>query len=838
MLRKLRLGTQFTLLLTLIFLCGIILSGITLSQAMQSKAEDEISTKAELLTQTMNAVRTYTSENVAPLLKQQLATSPKFISETVPAYAALTVFKNFRSQPEHKDYVYREATLNPTNPRDQADEFETKLVEQFRQQPTLQKLSGYRTMDGVNLFYTARPLAVKKASCLQCHSTPDKAPKSQLVSFGDRGGFGWKLNEIVAAQTIYVPSDQVFQRGKQYLGLSMGIFASIFAVVVLVINRLLKQRVISPLNHLTAIARNLTTETITAEQMSEFNSQRIARVARRGDEPGQLARTFQHMAQEVANREQSLSQAVEQRTAQLAETMKTAQQAKAQAEEANATKSKFLANMSHELRTPLNAIIGYSEILVEEMSDLEVPSLIPDVQKIRGAGKHLLGLINNILDLSKVEAGKVELFPETFAIAPLMKEITDTIHPLIVKNHNTLVVNCPSDIGSMRSDVTKLRQSLFNLLSNASKFTENGTVTLTVERQESDLITFSVNDTGIGMTPEQQAKLFQAFSQADASTTRKYGGTGLGLVITQQFCKLLGGEILVESEAGQGTTFIVRLPERLLESERPVAPASVTSRVQRQVNGTGSTILVVDDDPAAHDLMQRFLSREGYRVIAAMDGQEGVTLAKQHMPDVILLDIHMPLMNGWEALSLLKSDPGLAKIPVMIVTIEDDQALGAALGAVDYLLKPVDYDRLLNLLHPYQVQSSSNTVLVVEDNTENREMIVRQVTKAGWQVLEAEHGRKALEVLQQEQPAVILLDLMMPEMDGFEFIQELRQHPQWRSLPVIVLTAKDLSLEERQWLSEQTQQVYTKGTSSRQDLLDEIRSLTRSSSVPPASDAN
>jgi signal transduction histidine kinase/DNA-binding response OmpR family regulator len=838
MLRKLRLGTQFTLLLTLIFLCGIILSGITLSQAMQSKAEDEISTKAELLTQTMNAVRTYTSENVAPLLKQQLATSPKFISETVPAYAALTVFKNFRSQPEHKDYVYREATLNPTNPRDQADEFETKLVEQFRQQPTLQKLSGYRTMDGVNLFYTARPLAVKKASCLQCHSTPDKAPKSQLASFGDRGGFGWKLNEIVAAQTIYVPSDQVFQRGKQYLGLSMGIFASIFAVVVLVINRLLKQRVISPLNHLTAIARNLTTETITAEQMSEFNSQRIARVARRGDEPGQLARTFQHMAQEVANREQSLSQAVEQRTAQLAETMKTAQQAKAQAEEANATKSKFLANMSHELRTPLNAIIGYSEILVEEMSDLEVPSLIPDVQKIRGAGKHLLGLINNILDLSKVEAGKVELFPETFAIAPLMKEITDTIHPLIVKNHNTLVVNCPSDIGSMRSDVTKLRQSLFNLLSNASKFTENGTVTLTVERQEPDWITFLVNDTGIGMNPEQQAKLFQAFSQADASTTRKYGGTGLGLVITQQFCKLLGGEIQVESEAGQGTTFIVRLPERLPESERPVAPASVTSRVQRQVNGTGSTILVVDDDPAAHDLMQRFLSREGYRVIAAMDGQEGVTLAKQHMPDVILLDIHMPLMNGWEALSLLKSDPGLAKIPVMIVTIEDDQALGTALGAVDYLLKPVDYDRLLNLLHPYQVQSSSNTVLVVEDNTENREMIVRQVTKAGWQVLEAEHGRKALEVLQQEQPAVILLDLMMPEMDGFEFIQELRQHPQWRSLPVIVLTAKDLSLEERQWLSEQTQRVYTKGTSSRQDLLEEIRSLMRSSSVPPASDAN
>ena len=490
MLRKLRLGTQFTLLLTLIFLGGTILSGITLSQAMQHKAEDEVSTKAEILTQTMNAVRSYTSDHIAPLLQKQLETSPKFISETVPAYSALEVFKNFRSQPEHHDYLYREATLNPTNPRDKADEFEANLVQQFRQQPALTKLSGYRNLDGVNLFFTARPLAVKKASCLQCHSTPAAAPKSQIASFGSEGGFGWQLNDIISAQTIYVPSDQVFHQGQQYLALTIGIFAAIFAAAVLLINRLLKRRVIHPLNQLTTIARSLTTETITVEQVSEFNSAKITRVARRGDEPGQLARAFQHMAQEVATREQTLSHAVEQRTAQLAESMKTAQQAKAQAEEANTTKSKFLANMSHELRTPLNAIIGYSEILVEEMTDLEVPILIPDVQKINGAGQHLLGLINNILDLSKVEAGKVELFLETFAIAPLMQEITDTIYPLLIKNHNTLVVNCPSDIGTMRSDITKLRQSLFNLLSNAGKFTENGTVTLTIERK-SDWISFS-----------------------------------------------------------------------------------------------------------------------------------------------------------------------------------------------------------------------------------------------------------------------------------------------------------------------------------------------------------
>ncbi|PSB24986.1 response regulator [Stenomitos frigidus] len=825
MLRKLRLGDQFTLLLTLIFFAGIILSGITLSHAMQRKAEDEVSTKAEILTQTMNAVRSYTSEHIAPLLQAQLMTSPKFISETVPAYSALEVFENFRSQPEHRNYIYREATLNPTNPRDKADKFEANLVQQFRQQPSLNKLSGYRNMEGVNLFYTARPLAVKKESCLQCHSKPEAAPKSQLASFPSGGGFGWQLNDIVAAQTIYVPSDQVFHRGQQYLGLTMGIFASIFAFAVLLINRLLKRRVIRPLNQLTSIAQSLTTDTITSEQVSEFNSPKISKIARREDEPGQLARSFQHMALEVARREQTLSQAVEQRTAQLAESMKTAQLAKAQAEEANTTKSKFLANMSHELRTPLNAIIGYSEILVEEITDLKVPSLIPDVRKIHGAGKHLLGLINNILDLSKVEAGKVELFLETFTIAPLMQEIIGTIHPLIVKNQNQLVVNCPSDIGTMRSDITKLRQSLFNLLSNASKFTENGTVTLTVERPEPDWVTFSVSDTGIGMSSEQQAKLFQAFTQADISTTRKYGGTGLGLVITQQFCKLLGGEIQVESEAGEGTTFKMRLPAETAQTEK-AAPEIPQPTVQREVMGDGGTILVIDDDPAVHDLMQRFLGREGYHVIAALGGQEGVNLAKQHAPDVILLDIRMPQMSGWEVLSLLKSEPELTKIPVVIVTIEEDQALGSALGAVDYLFKPVDYDRLIALLEPYCANAASTSVLVVEDNTENRDVISRQLTKAGWQVLEAENGRKALEVMQSEKPGVILSDLMMPEMDGFEFIRELRQHPEWRSLPVIVLTAKDLTAEERQWLSEQTQRVYSKGSSNRQ-LLDEIRSLMK-----------
>ena len=325
----------------------------------------------------------------------------------------------------------------------------------------------------------------------------------------------------------------------------------------LLINRLLKSRVINPVNQLTDVAQTLTADSITAERVRVFDSPGVNRVARRADEPGKLARAFQHMAHEVAKREQNLAQAVEQRTAQLAESMKVAQQASAEAEEANQTKSKFLANMSHELRTPLNAIIGYSEMLVEEITDLGAPSLVPDVNKIHGAGKHLLGLINNILDLSKVEAGRAELFLETFEIAPLLEEITDTLRPVIEQKENTLLIRCPDDIGSMRADVTKLRQSLFNLLSNASKFTEKGTIVLSVSRPKSGWVGFEVSDTGIGMTPEQQAKLFKPFTQADASTTRKYGGTGLGLVITRQFCELMGGSIKVKSEAEKGTTFTI-----------------------------------------------------------------------------------------------------------------------------------------------------------------------------------------------------------------------------------------------------------------------------------------
>jgi len=381
--------------------------------------------------------------------------------------------------------------------------------------------------------------------------------------------------------------------------------------------------------------------------------------------------------------------------------------AKEAAEEANRTKSMFLANMSHELRTPLNAILGYSEMLSEEAADVGQDSFVPDLKKIHGAGKHLLSLINDVLDISKIEAGKMDLFLEDFEIRPLIDDVTSTIQPLVDKNQNALIVSCHDDVGTMRADVTKVRQGLFNLLSNACKFTTEGRITLKVSRLDKDgaeWLHFTVSDTGIGMTPEQLSKLFQAFSQADASTTRKYGGTGLGLAISRKFCQMMGGDITVASEPGKGTSFTLQLPalveEKKAEPHKPQTPAE-------SAEAQGTPLLVIDDDPNVHDLMRRFLGKEGFRIVTALSGEEGLKLARQAPPDVIVLDVQMPGMDGWVVLQQLKADPRLRDIPVVLVTMMDQKNLGYSLGANEYLTKPVDRERVASVLKKYRRPASA-----------------------------------------------------------------------------------------------------------------------------------
>jgi signal transduction histidine kinase/CheY-like chemotaxis protein len=537
---------------------------------------------------------------------------------------------------------------------------------------------------------------------------------------------------------------------------------------------------------------------------------------------GRLFERNTALQQSVAARTEELGRA----NRELQNLYAEAQRAKDEAEQANRTKSVFLANMSHELRTPLNAIIGYSEMLEEELKDIGEEGLLSDVGKIHAAGRHLLALINDILDLSKIEAGKMELFLETFSVAEMVRDVAATIRPLTEKNANRLVVECPDDLGEMRADLTKVRQTLFNLLSNATKFTDHGTVTLTVSRRpapEGDRVVFEVRDTGIGMTPEQMEKLFQEFSQADSSTTRKYGGTGLGLAISRRFCRMMGGDILVASEWSKGSTFTVDLP-LLAGQAQTQAPAAAPAVPAGLPEGT-ARVLVIDDEPAACELLRRVLAREGAAVATANSGREGLELARRWHPDVITLDVLMPGMDGWEVLASLKADPALADIPVVMLSITDDQNLGYALGVADFLTKPVDRERLTAVLGRHLRRRAAQPVLVVEDDAATREMLLRMLEKEGWTVAEAADGRAALEQVARCHPAAILLDLMMPVMDGFQFVAEMQKHEDWRDIPIVVVTAKDLTAEERGQLNGCVESILKKGSYRREELLSGMKKL-------------
>ena len=598
--------------------------------------------------------------------------------------------------------------------------------------------------------------------------------------------------------TVYLQSDlgAIRERLRTYAAL-LPVVVAIALSVALFLSGILQRMISRPILNLLAVEK----------QVSQNRDYTLRAEPEGDDEIGKLIDGFNEMLTEIRARDAEL------------------QIAKEKAESASKTKSAFLANMSHELRTPLNAIIGYSEMLQEDATDNGHEDLLPDLQKVHSAGRHLLELINDILDLSKIEAGKMELSYERFELAPLVEQLASTVRPLVEQNGNRLTIELKDGVRDMVADPMRVRQVLLNLLSNATKFTKNGTISLTISRAEErgvQWMDFAVRDTGIGMTEEQVGRLFQAFEQADSSTTRQYGGTGLGLAISQRFALMMGGCIDVVSAVGKGTTFTLRLPPELDEF-----PATSEERETQRLAGgrQEATILVIDDDRTVRDLMVRMLNREGFRVVTAWGGKEGLRLAKELKPAVITLDVIMPEVDGWSTLNQLKADPELADIPVILITMIDDRQKAFTLGAADYMVKPIDRERLSHIINRFVCENPPCTVLVVDDDPAVRDMLRRTFTKEGWEVVEAENGRIGLERLDTTTPELVLLDLMMPEVDGFQFLEEVRANEATKQLPVIVLTAKTLTTEDRLRLNGSVEKVLQKGSLAISDLERELRTL-------------
>ena len=509
------------------------------------------------------------------------------------------------------------------------------------------------------------------------------------------------------------------------------------------------------------------------------------------------------------------------------------------ANKASQAKSLFVANMSHELRTPLNAVIGLAALLKEDAEDDDLEDYKEPLDRIHTAGNHLLELINDVLDVSKIEAGKMDFHVEEFQLSKVLDEVVKTSQHLAETNNNELIVDCPAEIETIKSDITRVRQIVFNLISNACKFTKDGQIHLSVKARELNskkFVSIEVRDTGIGMTVDQMGKLFSSFTQADSSTTRKYGGTGLGLYISKHLANMLGGDLTVSSELDEGSTFTALLPAVAEIQEENIEEVFSSVKVREQktpIKSLDRRVLVIDDDPIVRDLMKAHLENDGFEVILAEGGKEGINLARTERPSVITLDILMPEMDGWSVLRTLKADPQTENIPVVMASILDEQKQGMALGANDYVSKPVNREKLITALRRFVGDGPGKRVLVVEDDPDSRMFLRRLLRTEEYEVHEAVNGKDGLEKLEalEVTPDIILLDLMMPVMDGFEFLERIKKIESMAGIPILVVTAADLNDRDLERLRGGVENVIQKSDMTRDQIIKEVSALVSSNSV-------
>ncbi len=487
-------------------------------------------------------------------------------------------------------------------------------------------------------------------------------------------------------------------------------------------------------------------------------------------------------------------------------------------EELNRMKSEFLANMSHELRTPMNAIIGYTSLILDRTYGEITPKQENGLQRIETNSRNLLQLINNILDLSKLNAGRMPLFKETCRLKDITDEVLQTMECLAHERKLTLSAEVPEAL-TLETDKTKLKQVLINLVANAVKFTHEGGVSIRAEAlEEPPRLRLFVQDSGIGIKEEDIALLFEEFKQLDASPTREYGGTGLGLTICKKIVELMGGTIQVKSIMGTGSTFTVTLPAVMKTAPGEVTPLPPVPDVKKGQK----IILSIDDDPEVLTLLADSLKGTGYAFLGAQSGQEGLALARQVHPHAITLDIMMPHMDGWSVLQTLKNDPDLRSIPVFIVSIMENKALGFSLGVTDYIVKPFEREDLLSKLKACE-KGAPNKVLVVDDDSAMTRLLGESLKQEGYAVTVAANGRAALAELAQRKPDILFLDLMMPECSGFEVLEAIDKDPKLQGLRVFVMTAKHLTPQETQYLEERVEMIVQKGSRSLQEILSVLK---------------
>jgi signal transduction histidine kinase/DNA-binding response OmpR family regulator len=497
--------------------------------------------------------------------------------------------------------------------------------------------------------------------------------------------------------------------------------------------------------------------------------------------------------------------------------------------EANRHKSVFLASMSHELRTPLNAILGFSELLIDATNGQFPPATRKRfLEQIHSSGKHLLGLINDILDLSKIEAGQMELRLQTVSVAEVAKQALATIEPLAAQKKIEMKV-AEMSAGEVTADPGKLKQMLLNLMSNAVKFTnEGGVVTLNATRLDGHF-RISVTDTGIGIAPGDQDRVFHEFQQVDSGVGRQQGGTGLGLTLTRRFANLHGGDVTVSSELGKGSVFTITLPVEARQTDTTEVETIASARLDGDI--TRPLVLVVEDDPPAAELLTRQLERVGFRTQVARTGAEAVQLAHDLKPSAITLDILLPDLDGWEVLTRLKRDETTSEIPVVVVSVVDNPSLGIALGALDYFVKPVPAKELINRLSRFNFNKGGNrkaSILVVDDEAPNRDWLKRVLEPAGFSVILASGGKEAIELAKAKLPDLVMLDLMMPETTGFDVVEALRSAAETRATPIMVLTAKHLTEADIRQLNGHVSTILKRGSTGASDLLGLLRQIVGS----------